>query len=247
MLTDPRPRLLILTIGLLLATVLAACGSDPTPTQIPATTGTATPAATEVRIVANLDASLIEDAEGGRADSMDASGNFVGMTNNLEARRMLVAFDLRAIPAGATIASARLEMRMSRTSGAEASVTLHRVTREWAEGTSDARGEGGRGAPSTPGDPTWIHSVFDTTRWDTPGGDYVAAASATANIGRVGDYEWTSAGLTADVRSWLSDPTTNFGWIAIGDESRAQTAKHFDSRENDDEALRPTLVVVLEP
>ena len=53
--------------------------------------------------------------------------------------------------------------------------------------------------------------------------------------------------LTADVQSWHADSSVNFGWIAIGDESRSQTAKRFDSRENEDDALRPALVVVFAP
>lgn len=238
-----RPRLFILTLVMLLGTLLAACGSDPTPTPV------ATPIASisEIRIVANADASLIEDQEGRRADSKDAAGNFVGMTNNLDSRRLLVSFDLSEIPAGSTIASVRLEMNMSRTSGDESPVSLHRFTTRWAEGSSDARGEGGRGAASTPGDPTWIHAGFDDTFWFTPGGDYVEEPSATTSVGRTGPYQWASAQLTADVQSWLANPSLNSGWIAIGDESRSQTAKRFDSRENDDDALRPALIVVLDP
>ena len=234
--------------------VLGACGSDtPTATPIPAATATPTlattptPAGTEIRIPASADASLIEDAEGARADSIDAAGNFVGMTNNNQARRMLVSFDLSSIPAGSEIASVRLEMHMSRTAGEAAPVSLYLVTTTWSEGTSDARGEGGRGAESTPGDPTWIHAGFDNLFWHVPGGDYVEAASATSSIGRPGEYEWESDALKADVQSWLDDPSTNFGWIAIGDELRTKTAKRFDSRENDDEGLRPTLVVALAP
>lgn len=244
--TDLRARFLVPTFGMLATVLLVACSSDPTPTPPP--TPTPTPEPIEVRIVASLDATLIEDDNGARANSADPSGNFVGMTNNLSARRLLVAFDLSAIPAGSTIASARLAMHLSRAAGlGESNVSLYRLTREWAEGTSDARGEGGRGAPSTPGDPTWVHSAFDTTLWDTPGGDYVATPSATATIGSEGDFEWASDGLVADVQSWLGDPASNFGWIAIGDESKGRTAKRFDSRENPDEALRPALVIVVAP
>jgi len=201
----------------------------------------------EIRIVANADASLIEDPTGRLSNSKDSSGNFVGMTNNFEARRLLVAFDLSVVPRGAKIESAILKMHMSRTSGDDAVVSLHRVTTKWHEGSSDANGEGGGGAPSTPGDPTWVHAAFREQLWNHPGGDYTVSASAVTSIGGVRDYEWSSEDLAADVRSWITDPSSNNGWIAIGGESQSQTAKRFDSRENNQQAFRPTLVLLLVP
>lgn len=234
-------------------TSIPSSSPSPTPTTLPTATMTPAPIATptvsaiDIRIVASADASLIEDPQGRLADSKDAAGNFVGMTNNFSARRLLVSFDLSGIPAGSTITSARLEMHLSRTSGDESPVSFHRFKTAWTEGSSDAQGEGGQGAASTPGDPTWIHASFDETFWVATGGDYVAEPSATASIGGAGWYRWNSKNLTADVELWHADPSLNFGWIAIGDESRSQTAKRFDSRENEDDALRPALVVVLEP
>jgi homospermidine synthase len=51
------------------------------------------------------------------------------------------------------------------------------------------------------------------------------------------------------VQSWLDSPQANFGWILIGNESVATTAKRFDTRENIDTSFRPTLSVqyVTEP
>jgi len=181
------------------------------------------------------------------SNSKDSAGNFVGMTNNFEARRLLVAFDFSVVPDGAKIVSATLKMHMSRTSGDYAVVSLHRVTTKWQEGSSNANGEGGGGAPSTPGDPTWVHAAFNEQLWNHPGGDYTGSASAVTSIGGVRDYEWVSEDLTADVRLWIADSSANNGWIAIGDESQSQTAKRFDSRENNQEAFRPTLVLLLVP
>jgi hypothetical protein len=67
------------------------------------------------------------------------------------------------------------------------------------------------------------------------------------SIGGVRDYECSSEDLAADVRSWITDPSSNNGWIAIGGESQSQTAKRFDSRENNQQAFRPTLVLLLVP
>ena len=38
--------------------------------------------------------------------------------------------------------------------------------------------------------------------------------------------------MTADVQSWLDTPASNFGWIVVGVEGTAGTAKRFDTRES---------------
>ena len=172
---------------------------------VPAPLGlsTPTPFVTEVRIVANADASLIEDATGGLANSKAAAGNFVGMTNNLETRRMLLAFDLSIIPAEVRIDSVTLEMYMSRTSSDESAVGLHRFTTAWSEGQSHSSGQGGQGASSGVGDPTWLHASYDEIFWETPGGDYETEVSAATQVGSPGDYQWASTRLTSDVESHI--------------------------------------------
>jgi hypothetical protein len=47
--------------------------------------------------------------------------------------------------------------------------------------------------------------------------------------------------MAADVQGWLDSPATNFGWIIIGNESAALTAKRFDAHES--AATRPILTV----
>jgi len=46
-----------------------------------------------------------------------------------------------------------------------------------------------------------------------------------------------------DVRSWLREPGSNFGWILIGDETERMTARAFASRENPEPSLRPLLEI----
>ncbi len=41
----------------------------------------------------------------------------------------------------------------------------------------------------------------------------------------------------------LDDPSTNFGWIVIGNEETIQTAKRFDSREVSQAGRRPRLTI----
>ncbi len=160
--------------------------------------------------------------------------------------RGVLAFDLSQIPAGSTVTAASLRLRMSRTNqNTVQNVSLHRLNRDWGEGTSNAGGEEGSGAPATTGDATWLHNFFNTSFWTAPGGDYQAVASATTPVGPVGDYTWQSQGMIDDVQGWVNNPAANFGWIVIGNEADDHTAKRFNSREAP--AARPVLSVTYNP
>ena len=98
--------------------------------------------------------------------------------------------------------------------------------------------------PATPADATWLHSFYDHTFWMTPGGDFVKAASATQSVSGISFYTWgPTAGMLSDVQGWFQNPSTNFGWIIIGNEDSAGTTKRFDSRENPEPSYRPMLTV----
>ena len=45
-------------------------------------------------------------------------------------------------------------------------------------------------------------------------------------------FTWSSPQMIADVQSWLDNPSTNFGWTILGDESKGQTAKRVNSSES---------------
>jgi photosystem II stability/assembly factor-like uncharacterized protein len=159
---------------------------------------------------------------------------FAGTTAAGLIRRGVLAFDIAgSIPPGSTITSASLSMHMSRTPVETArTVELHKLLADWGEGTSDASGEEGDGAPATPNDATWRHRFFDTIFWATQGGDFSNTVSASQSVGAIGDYTWSSAQMVADVQSWLNNPVNNFGWLVLGDESTSQTVKRFDTRES---------------
>jgi hypothetical protein len=71
-------------------------------------------------------------------------------------------------------------------------------------------------------------------------------ADATASVG-FGSGTWdSSAALIARVQEWLDQPSTNFGWIVIGNELTRVTAKRFDSREITNETTRPALTIEFE-
>lgn len=170
---------------------------------------------------------------------------FTGKNNRGEARRALISFDIAGnIPTGAVIDSTTLTLHLSRTSAGPELVELHRLLADWGEGTSDASANEGGGTTATAGDATWKHRFFDSSVWESPGGDHQPEASANAEVVSPGFYTWESTALmVADVQGWLDDSSTNFGWIVIGNESKRQTTKRFDSRENRDEENRPALVI----
>jgi hypothetical protein len=108
-------------------------------------------------------------------------------------------------------------------------------------------GSGGasHGFAATPGDATWTYNSFNTSTWTTPGGDYVATPSATQSANINPQYvTWSSAGMVSDVQGWVKNPTTNFGWMIVGDESTNGTSRLFVSSESPHTAYRPALTIV---
>ena len=49
--------------------------------------------------------------------------------------------------------------------------------------------------------------------------------------------------MIARVQGWVDQPSTNFGWIVIGNEDASRTTKELDSRESSSAAGRPTLAI----
>lgn len=200
-------------------------------------------AQTTVTLDATLDNTLYEDTSKSNGIGPYL---FAGRTNqgNNNKRRALLKFDIAAtIPSGATITSVTLTMNVSKAKGGARDMNLHRVTKAWGEGTSNASGAGGKGATATTGDATWLESIKDSTSWTTAGGDFDTTSSATTSVNGPGSYTWSSAQMTVDAQSWLDSSAMALGWIVIGDESVLQTAKRFDSRENTTAANRPKLEI----
>lgn len=202
---------------------------------------------TQVTINPIKDNTLYESGTGALSNGA-GSYFFVGRTNQTAGesiRRGLLAFDIAGnVPPGATITSVTLTLNMSKTTAGAHTVSLHRVLADWGEGTSNAGGEEGSGASSTTGDATWIHRFFDTTNWVNAGGDFSSTPSASQSVGGVGSYTWGStSGMVADVQQWLNSPSMNFGWLLLGNESTARTAKRFDTKEHPTSANRPRLTI----
>jgi hypothetical protein len=191
-------------------------------------------AAAEVQdIEVSADATIFEENLAGA----NGQGHlFVGNNADGDARRALLIFDVRSIPQGSTINSVTFSLQCTRGLGGVHQVALHRLTKSWTEGSATGTGPGG-GRPSAISflDCSWRFASFTaaaTDTWLTPGGDYDPTVSATLGIGGSGSYDWSSAGLASDVSGWVNNPSSNFGWILIGDEVTIATARRFDSGED---------------
>ena len=210
-----------------------AVRSGPPPVQRVPHTVTFTP---------SKDNTLYLDATGSRSNGRGAN-IFTGTTLGGGIRRAAIAFDVASqIPPGSEITGVTLQLHLSKSIAGEHPSELRAITQDWGEGTSNAGASNdGNGAVSRPGDATWVHASSPDRRWNTPGGDFSPAADATASA--VADITFaTSAALVARVQSWLNDPAANFGWMVLGNEADATTAKRYASREGS-EARRPKLTV----
>ncbi len=154
-------------------------------------------------------------------------------------RRALIQFDVASIPANATITDVKLQLTGSKAAAAD--IEARRVATTWGEGSSDATGEEGGGATPGTNDATWTHSTFNTQTWTTPGGDFAATTSGTANVTSGSVSTWTGAGMVKDVQDWVAKQASNFGWLLLGNESTNGSAVRLNSRQSG--TGTPSLVV----
>jgi hypothetical protein len=197
----------------------------------------AAPASAAVANLTSIQDNTIFSELTGNSNAL-GDGIYAGRNNVGGLRRGLVKFDLTSVPAGSQVLSVTVTLEMIQSSGGNEPVSLHRLTASWGEGTSSGAGQG---AAATTGDATWIRRFFNTTSWTTSGGDFIASASATQNVDGPGSYAWTGGTLVNDVQGWVNAPSSNHGWIVIGNEAVNQSAKKFASREG---APDPALQVV---
>lgn len=170
---------------------------------------------------------------------------FSGTNGGGSPRRGLIRFDVGAvIPVGATITSVTLTLNCNNTRSIPDNVSLHKLTADWGEGTSDAGGTGdGAGALATTNDATWLMRFFPSIAWGTAGGDFNVTASASTSINTTGFFTWSSAGMVTDVQAWVDNAAVNYGWILLCNETTISTARRFASRQNNVVANRPSLSV----
>ena len=161
-------------------------------------------------------------------------------------RRGAIRFDLSSIPAGSMVLAVTLTLEIGgapATGPAQTSQSLHPLLKDWNEGSVSA---GSRGGASNPGDMTWRSNKAGQEDWVTPGGDF-GPASAAATVGQSGKVGWASVPMAADVQAWIDNPSANFGWMLVGDESGTlRTARRFNSSEDLSSSRRPALSILLD-
>ncbi len=175
-----------------------------------------------------------------------------GTTQNGTRNRGLVKFDIAGnLPLNCKITWAYLVLNVTHHSSAGLDIPyfeLHRLLRDWGEGTNtfDPNGSVGQGAPATLGEATWNDRfALTSNHWASPGGaagiDYVTNITASQIIFTENQSPYYFSNnisdaplLVADVQTWLDRPATNFGWMILcNDESVDFTARRIASREGD--------------
>ncbi len=193
----------------------------------------------EVKVEAGIDNTIFQGSE-----TSNGAGQylFCGQTNKGVNKRALVMFDLESmVPEGVTVDSATIVMIPTKVKPGTTTVTVSLVTSEWGEGASEAVNGDGKGAPAEANDATWIFTKFDKDRWVKSGGDFAVQSSAVSEVSLGKNALFSSERITIDVNFWLNNPSKNYGWIFIGDESKNATSVKFGSKENSNIDLFPVL------
>ena len=144
-------------------------------------------------------------------------------------RRALLHFDLRDIPATATVTGARLSLWRPFHAGVNAWVDAHRVTSAWEEGSgSDACT--GNGA-------SWTETEGGVA-WSAPGVDYelTPAKSVNSNNGAT----WNLFYIDALVQQWVSGQAPNLG-VLLKLQNETPVDKKKFRYYGDDFSVAPTL------
>lgn len=201
-------------------------------------------AQTSVSIPCAADNTVYFDVLGGTSNG-SGSTFIVGRNGVGTATRGLLRFDVAAVvPAGASIVSAQLTIEAQQSQYASTlNLGVHRVLQAWGEGGSVAPSGGGFGTAAQAGDATWLHSMFPTTFWTNPGGDFAPASFVLPTPPNGIASSVPGPETVGDVQFWLDNPAQNFGWLLLSNESlTAPTARRFTSSEAS-AGTRPTLTV----
>lgn len=98
-----------------------------------------------------------------------------------------------------------------------ATVSLHRLTQSWGQGTggaADFTGDFTLGQACSAGGATWNQPLCSGVLWTTAGGAVNASVSASASVPATAGstVTWNSAGLVSDVQAWADVSASNNGW-----------------------------------
>lgn len=187
----------------------------------------------------------------------------IGADGPFRKSRMLVKFDLGAVPGGAVIESASVYFRVVRAPDPEkgsnnSRFTGRRALKPWGEGNksyTDPQTPMTSTQQATAGEATWTHGFHgdDSTVWTPAGGDFedddfAEAAGFEFFMLAGADRDYVAAlnptGLQ-DLRDWIADSASNFGWLLKSEsEHLGSTGRQIASREFATGTFRPQLTIV---
>lgn len=145
-------------------------------------------------------------------------------------QRSMIAFDIEALPPGARIVSASLDL-WANSVQTPGTVEVFRVTSDWTEGS--CQGGGGCTADGA----TWDFSD-GTTYWDTPGGDIDPDPVASRHVDAADS--WHAFDVTDPVSAWARGDLPNYGFML---QSVGIANPQFDSSDGTTPAQHPKLTV----
>ena len=162
-----------------------------------------------------------------------------GRTSNNNKNRSIIRFSLAAVPAGSTISSSMLNLKIATGTSTTQAIDIFRLTRASTEGTGICSGNAGMVSH-------WNNAATGIP-WTTAGGDFTgntgAAPYATTTVNNgtaVGtNISWN---ITSLVNEWSLGTYSNFGLIMKGPET-VNGLIDFWSREAATAFERPELTV----
>src|SRR5690606_31140626 len=156
------------------------------------------------------------------------------------AHAIVMKFDLSAVPAGAVIQDAELQLSLvnsDKTADATYVVSAHKLKKR----PVIAEATGYRASNAS----TWTPSTCCSGNIPLAQADITPAYDSAAINKTPGVKTWR---LTAMVREWLANPSTNYGVLLNADTTRAKDRfRHFASMEHANARLRPSLKITYTP
>ncbi|HZO70338.1 MAG TPA: Ig-like domain-containing protein [Kribbellaceae bacterium] len=147
-----------------------------------------------------------------------------GPATNGVVHRPVLRFDLRDIPASATVSAATLTLNYAATTSTVGQVNVHRLTQPWVEGT-------GTGQCNASG-VSW-NETQRGARWSAAGGSYDAAIQASVAAKSRSAAGVDNFTVTNLVRQWVSGTPNHGLMIKSASEALPTVQKYFDYRSDD--------------
>jgi hypothetical protein len=140
----------------------------------------------------------------------------------------LIKFDLSPLPAGATVASAHLDLNVTQGTVHVMPVQVYKVLREWVDTQAD-----------------WVEArtndPWGAKGCNAVGTDRSGVSVYTQTVHGAVSY-WYSWDVTSLVRDWQSDPSKNYGLI-LRSSSATATEYQFAASDHPAQDIHPKLVI----